>query len=188
MRTIPNMTVLCPCDREETFACVKAALEKDGPVYLRFGRVGTPDIYEKGELEFEIGKGQVVRDGMDAAIIVVGDMVFRGLEAAKILEGEGIRTAVIDMASIKPIDSDLVCRYAQKTRCIVTAEDHNVIGGLGGAVAEVLARECPTPMEFVGVQDQFGRSGTSGELEKFYGLTAETIVEAVKRVGTKKIF
>lgn len=189
MRTIPNMTVLCPCDTEETFACVRAALEKDGPVYLRFGRVGTPDIYEKGELEFEIGKGQVVRDGMDATIIAVGDMVFRGLEAAKILEREGICTAVIDMASIKPIDSDLVCRYAQKTGCIVTAEDHNVVGGLGGAVAEVLAKECPTPMEFVGVQDQFGRSGTPGELEKFYDLTAEAIAVAVKRVGTKnKIF
>ncbi len=187
MRTIPNMTVLSPCDTEETFACVRAALEWEGPVYLRFGRLGTPDIYEKGALKFEIGKGQVVLDGGDAAIIAVGDMVFKSLEAAGRLRAAGIHAAVIDMASIKPIDADLVCTYARKTGCVVTAEDHNVMGGLGGAVAEVLAGACPTPMEFVGVKDQFGRSGAPQELAMLYGLTVEAIEEAVKKaVGRKR--
>lgn len=186
MRTIPNMTVLCPCDVEETFACVKAALEKEGPVYLRFGRLGTPDVYEKGTLDFEIGKGQIVLDGADVAIIAVGDMVYRSVEAAKLLEEEGISAAVIDMASVKPIDTELILTYAEKTGAVVTAEDHNVLGGLGGAVAEVLSKDCPTPMEFIGIQDQFGQSGLPGELEKIYGLNIEAIAEAAKRVIGKK--
>lgn len=186
MRTIPNMTVLCPCDVEETYACVKAALQKDGPVYLRFGRLGTPDVYEKGTLDFEIGKGRVVLDGADVTIIAVGDMVYRSVEAAGLLKKEGIVAAVIDMASVKPIDEKLILTYAKKTGAVVTAEDHNVIGGLGGAVAEVLSRDLPTPMEFVGIQDRFGCSGSPAELEKLYGLDIEAIAEAARKAVMKK--
>lgn len=186
MRTIPNMTVLCPCDVEETYACVKAALQKDGPVYLRFGRLGTPDVYEKGTLDFEIGKGRVVLDGADVTIIAVGDMVYRSVEAAGLLKKEGIVAAVIDMASVKPIDEKLILTYAKKTGAVVTAEDHNVIGGLGGAVAEVLSRDLPTPMEFVGIQDRFGCSGSPTELEKLYGLDIEAIAEAARKAVMKK--
>lgn len=186
MRTIPNMTVLCPCDQEETYACVKAALELNGPVYLRFGRMASPDIYDKGTLDFAIGKGQVVRDGTDVTLIAIGDMVSKSLDAAKQLEKDGISAAVLDMASVKPIDADLIVTYAQKTGCIVTAEDHNVIGGLGGAVAEVLAKNHPAVMEFVGVQDVFGRSGSPVELAEYYGLTAEVIVEKAKKAISRK--
>lgn len=186
MRTIPNMTVLCPCDVEETYACVKAALQKDGPVYLRFGRLGTPDVYEKGSLDFEIGKGRVVLDGVDVTIIAVGAMVYRSVEAAGLLKKEGIGAAVIDMASVKPIDAKLILTYAKKTGAVVTAEDHNAIGGLGGAVAEVLSRDLPTPMEFVGIQDRFGCSGSPAELEKLYGLDIEAIAEAAKKAVMKK--
>lgn len=186
MRTIPNMTVLCPCDVEETYACVKAALQKNGPVYLRFGRLGTPDVYEKGTLDFEIGKGRVVLDGADVTIIAVGDMVYRSVEAAGLLKKEGIVAAVIDMASVKPIDEKLILTYAKKTGAVVTAEDHNVIGGLGGAVAEVLSRDLPTPMEFVGIQDRFGCSGSPAELEKLYGLDIEAIAEAARKAVMKK--
>lgn len=186
MRTIPNMTVLCPCDVEETYACVKAALQKEGPVYLRFGRLGTLDVYEKGTLDFEIGKGRVVLDGADVTIIAVGDMVYRSVEAAGLLKKEGIGAAVIDMASVKPIDAKLILTYAKKTGAVVTAEDHNVIGGLGGAVAEVLSRDLPTPMEFVGIQDRFGCSGSPAELEKLYGLDIEAIAKAARKAVMKK--
>lgn len=186
MRVIPNMTVLCPCDVEETFACVRAALEKEGPVYLRFGRLGTPDVYETGKLDFEIGKGQVILDGSDVTIIAVGDMVWRSVDAAGMLKKEGIDAAVLDMASVKPIDTELILAYADKTGAVVTAEDHNVVGGLGGAVAEVLAKGLPTPMEFIGIQDRFGRSGPPRELGQFYGLDAEAIVNAAKKVIEKK--
>ncbi len=186
MRAIPNMTVLCPCDVEETFACVRAALEKEGPVYLRFGRLGTPDVYETGKLDFEIGKGQVILDGSDVTLIAVGDMVWRSVDAAGMLKKEGIDAAVLDMASVKPIDAELILAYADKTGAVVTAEDHNVMGGLGGAVAEVLAKELPTPMEFIGIQDRFGRSGLPRELERLYGLDTEAIVNAAKKALGKK--
>ena len=186
MRAIPTMTVLCPCDREETFQCVEAALNMNGPVYLRFGRLGTPEVYEEGALSFQIGKGNVIRDGGDVALVAVGDMVFRCREAADALAAEGVSAAVIDMASIKPIDEQLICAYAEKAGCFVTAEDHNVMGGLGSAVAEVLTRNRPAPIEFVGIQDQFGRSGEPAQLAEVYGLTVQDIVKAAKKALARK--
>ena len=187
MRAIPGMVVLCPADTEETRRCVEAAILYDGPVYLRFGRMGTPEIYENGKTcTFEIGKGTVVEDGTDVTLIAVGDMVSRAATAAKKLKEEGISAAVIDMASVKPIDEALVVEYAKKTGCIVTAEDHNIMGGLGGAVSEVLAKHQPVPQEMVGLQDQFGRSGTPADLAEYYGLTAEKIVEAAKKCMQRK--
>ena len=186
MRAIPNMVVLCPCDEEETYACVRAALEYQGPVYLRFGRMASPAVYEAGKADFTIGKGTLVRDGSDVTLIAVGDMVSRSLEAAAALSAAGISAAVVDMASVKPIDAELIAACAKKTGCIVTAEDHNVLGGLGGAVSEVLAKTCPVPVEFVGIQDCFGRSGSPAELAKHYGLTAERITAAAKAVLSSK--
>ncbi len=186
MRAIPNMTVLCPCDKEETFACVKAAIEMQGPVYLRFGRLATPEVPQKDAVPFEIGKGRVVCDGKDVTIIAIGDMVSRSVQAAEMLAKENISVAVLDFASIKPMDKEMLLKFAQKTGCIVSAEDHNVFGGLGSAISEVLASELPTPMEFVGVKDVFGRSGAPEELAEHYGLTTENIVSAVKKVIAKK--
>ncbi|MGE4276473.1 MAG: transketolase family protein [Lawsonibacter sp.] len=182
MRAIPQMTVLCPCDDAETRACVKAALlHREGPVYLRLGRSEVPELFG-GELSFEIGKGDVLRDGRDVTIIAVGEMVHRAAQAAELLSQQGVDAAVVSMASIKPIDRALIAAYARKTGHIVTAEDHNVQGGLGGAVSEVLAQCCPVPMEMVGVQDCFGCSGDPEELAKRYGLDPQAIVDSVRRV------
>ena len=187
MRAIPTMTVLCPCDSRETRACVKAALEMHGPVYLRFGRLGTPEVYDKDEsFTFEIGKGHCVREGSDLTIIAIGDMVSRSLEAAEKLAQRGISARVVDMASIKPIDEALILSSAAETGCFVTAEDHNVLGGLGSAVSEVLAKHSPCPVEMVGVQDRFGRSGEPAGLAEAYGLTAPVIEEAAVRVLERK--
>jgi len=176
MRAVPNMAVLCPSDYMQSIACVEEALKHNGPVYMRFGRNVSPIIYEKSE--FEIGKGYVLRDGKDLTIIAMGDMVFEALEAAKLLEKENISAAVIDMPSIKPIDQELILEYAKKTGLIITSEDHNIMGGLGSAVCEVLAEKHPVPVIRTGVMDVFGRSGKKDELAKFYGLNAESIKEA----------
>lgn len=181
MRAIPNMVVLCPCDPEQTRACVKTALEYEGPVYMRFGRLASPTVFD-GPVNFQIGKGTVLRDGNDVAIVAVGDMVSRSLDAAARLEKEGIHAAVIDMASVKPIDEELLVAYAQKTRRIVSAEDHNVLGGLGGAISEVLARRCPAKMRMIGLQDQFGQSGSPEELAAYYGLTAANICDTTREL------
>lgn len=187
MRAVPQMAVLCPADTAETKACVEAAITYEGPVYLRFGRLGTPEVFENGLVcSFAIGKGSVVKDGTDVTLIAVGDMVSRAVTAAEQLGAEGISAAVLDMASIKPIDEELIVTYAKKTGCIVTAEDHNVMGGLGGAVSEVLVKNFPVHQEMVGLQDQFGRSGTPEDLAKYYGLTAENIAAAAKKVIEKK--
>ena len=183
MRAIPGMVVMCPADTTETKMCVEAALQYNGPVYLRFGRLGTPEIFENGlECSFAIGKGTVVKDGSDVTLIAAGDLVSRASAAAEQLSREGISAAVLDMASIKPIDEELIIKYAKKTGRIVTAEDHNVMGGLGGAVSEVLVKNYPVRQEMVGLQDQFGRSGTPEDLAEYYGLTAERIVEAAKKL------
>jgi transketolase len=181
MRAIPGMCVLCPADAKETFACVEAALKHYGPVYLRFGRFETPDLYTENDCAFTIGKGTVLRDGTDAAIIATGEMVYQALLAGQELQKHGISSAVIDMASIKPIDEELIIQYAEKTGYLVTIEDHNVLGGLGGAVAETLVKSCPVKMDRLGVLDCFGRSGEPFELAEVYGLNCETIVRTILR-------
>jgi len=181
MRVIPGMCVLCPADAEETFACVEAALLHPGPVYLRFGRFATPAIYEENDCPFAIGKGTVLRDGTDATIIATGEMVYQAVLAGVELQKLGVSAAVIDMASIKPADEALILKYAAKTGYIVTIEDHNVLGGLGGTVAETLVKRRPVRMDLLGVQDRFGRSGEPPELAKEYGLDCETIVRTVMR-------
>ena len=177
MRSLPNMTVVCPADGAETEAVIRAAVAHDGPVYVRMGRAKVDDVYQSG-CPFQWGKGTVLRDGCDAAVIATGLMVQEALKAADILANRGRQVMVIDMAAIKPLDEDLVVAAARKTGFVVTAEEHSVIGGLGGAVAETLSRRCPTRQAYVGIQDCFGESGKTGDLLKKYGLTAEAIVDA----------
>ena len=181
MRAVPGMTVICPCDRFETAAFVEAALlAVDGPVYLRLGRSEVPDLFS-GEEKFEIGKGNVIVDGSDAVIFAVGEPVYRAVEAAEILAQEGISTAVVSLASIKPIDAGLIMEYAKKTGNIFTLEDHNIFGGLGSAVAEVLCRDYPAHVTMLGIHDEFGMSGSTEELAKLYGLDADSVADAVRR-------
>ena len=177
MRSLPNMTVVCPADGAETEAVIRAAVAHDGPVYVRMGRAKVDDVYQSG-CPFQWGKGTVLRDGCDAAVIATGLMVQEALKAADILANRGRQVMVIDMAAIKPLDEDLVVAAARKTGFVVTAEEHSVIGGLGGAVAETLSRRCPTRQAYVVIQDCFGESGKARDLLKKYGLTAETIVDA----------
>lgn len=177
MRSLPNMTVVCPADGAETEAVIRAAVAHDGPVYVRMGRDKVDDVYQSG-CPFQWGKGTVLRDGCDAAVIATGLMVQEALKAADILANRGRQVMVIDMAAIKTLDEDLVVAAARKTGFVVTAEEHSVIGGLGGAVAETLSRRCPTRQAYVGIQDCFGESGKAGDLLKKYGLTAEAIVDA----------
>lgn len=182
MRTIPGMTVLVPCDQYTVFQAVKAAMEMDGPVYLRFGRASSPNVYTQENAKLEIGRGNVLKDGKDITIIAIGDLVYEAVEAAKDLESRGISAAVIDMASVKPIDRELVCTYAEKTGRIITAEDHNIIGGLGSAVAEILAETNQAKLYRVGMKDTFGCSGKRGDLQKKFGLNAAGILEAAGRI------
>lgn len=177
MRSLPNMTVVCPADGAETEAVIRAAIAHNGPVYVRMGRAKVDDVYQSG-CPFQWGKGTVLRDGCDAAVIATGLMVQEALKAADILANRGRQVMVIDMAAIKPLDEDLVVAAARKTGFVVTAEEHSVIGGLGGAVAETMSRRCPTRQAYVGIQDCFGESGKAGDLLKKYGLTAEAIVDA----------
>lgn len=177
MRVIPNMTVLVPCDEQSMYSAVKAAYNHPGPVYLRAGRGASETVYENA-VDFTIGKGRVVADGTDLTIIAIGDMVAEAIKAKEMLSD--ISVAVIDMASVKPIDVELVKEYAEKTGKIITAEDHSVIGGLGSAVAEILAEEGTAKLRRVGVKDCFGRSGTRDALQEYYGLTAQGIVDAYK--------
>lgn len=182
MRAIPGMVVLAPADGVETKATVKAALEYDGPVYLRFGRYDVPVLYETRDFVFEIGKGRIVRAGKEISLIAIGDMVYEALEAAALLSGEGIDARVIDMGSVKPIDQEMIIRAARETGGIVTAEDHNIVGGLGSAVAEVLAENCPVPLRRVGIRDIFGRSGKPNDLAEYFGLNAKTIAAKAREI------
>ncbi len=169
MRTIPGMVILNPSDDVEARACVKAAVEHEGPVYMRFGRYAVP-VFNDPDMKFEIGKGQLLKEGTDVTIIATGICVASALDAAEELKNDGINAEVINIATIKPIDREIIVASARKTGLVVTAEEHTVIGGLGGAVAEVLAEECPTRMCRVGIQDKFGESGTAKELVVKYGL------------------
>ena len=179
MRSIPGMTVICPADGEEARMAVRAAYEFEGPVYLRFGRLAVPEFHEKN-FNFQIGKGEVLRDGTDVAIIANGLMVAEAIEAGKALAEAGISARVINMATIKPLDEELVLKAAQECGKIITCEEHNIIGGLGEAVCGLLSEKCPTPVRRIGVNDEFGHSGPAGALLKQFGLSAEHIVEVAK--------
>ena len=179
MRTIPGMVVMSPADDVEARAMVKAAYEHVGPVYMRFGRAAVPVIHEEG-MSFQIGKGEVMRDGKDVAIIANGLLVYEAIQAAQQLSDMGIDAMVINMATIKPLDDALVLEAAKKCGKVITCEEHSVIGGLGEAVSSLLSEKLPTPVRRIGVQDCFGESGPAAELLKKYGLTAEHIVEVAK--------
>lgn len=180
MRTIPGMTVIVPADDIEAKAAVRAALEYKGPVYLRFGRAAVPVINDRPGYHFEIGKGVQLREGNDVTIIATGILVSAALEAAEKLAAEGIDADVIDMHTIKPLDEDIVIRSAKKTGLVVTAEEHSVIGGLGGAVCECLSEKCPTKVCRIGVKDRFGESGKAGELIKKFGFDGDGVYNTVK--------
>jgi transketolase len=180
MRTIPGMTIINPCDDVEARAAVKAALDFNGPVYMRFGRLAVPVINDRETYKFELGKGVVMKDGSDVTIVATGLMVNEALEAAKVLEGEGISARVVNIHTIKPLDKELICKCAHETGVIVTAEEHSIIGGLGAAVAEAVTECCPVPVVKIGVNDEFGYSGPAVELLKKFGLSSENIVAKVK--------
>jgi transketolase len=184
-RAIPGMTVISPADATEMALATRAILEFDGPVYMRTGRSPAKHIFDATH-NFEIGKGKIIRDGRDVTIVACGVEVARALEAAELLTADKIDARVVNMATIKPIDGDLLARCAKETGCFVTAEDHNIYGGLGSAVAESLAASHPAPIEFVGVRDVFGASGEPEELAEAFGLTAPHIAEAAKRAIARK--
>ena len=177
MRTLPNMTVINPADAKEAEAAVLAAIDYQGPVYIRLGRAETKDIHDDS-YHFEWGKAEVLRQGSDVTIFATGIMTAKALDAAETLAKQGVQAEVINVHTIKPLDEETVIASAKKTGKVVTAEEHSIIGGLGSAVAEVLARQCPTKQAFVGVQDSFGESGSPDDLLEKYGLTAEVIVKA----------
>ena len=175
MRSIPGMVVICPADGEEARMAVRAAYEYEGPVYLRFGRLAVPEFHEKN-FNFQIGKGEVVREGSDVAIIANGLMVYEAIQAGEKLAEAGINAMVINMATIKPLDEELVLAAAKKCGKVITCEEHSVIGGLGEAVCSLLAEKLPTPVKRIGVNDEFGHSGPAVDLLKQFGLSWENIV------------
>ena len=181
MRTIPGMVIINPSDDIEARAAVKAAYEHDGPVYMRFGRLAIPVINDRPDYKFELGKGITLKEGKDVTIIATGLCVGESLEAAKLLAEEGIDAEVINIHTIKPLDTDLVAASAKKTGKVVTVEEHSIIGGLGGAVCEALSENAPTKVMRIGVNDRFGESGPGTALIKVFGLDAESIAEKVKR-------
>ena len=180
MRTIPGMTIINPCDDVEARQAVRSAIEFNGPVYMRFGRLAVPVINDPKTYKFELGKGVVMRDGKDVTIVATGLMVNEALEASKVLETQGISARVVNIHTIKPLDKELICRCAKDTGVIVTAEEHSIIGGLGSAVAETVTECCPVPVVKIGVNDVYGYSGPALELLKKFGLSAENIAEKTK--------
>ncbi len=181
MRTIPGMVVICPADGVSARAAVEAAILHQGPVYMRFGRAPMPIIYGD-DYKFEIGKGKVLADGSDVTIVATGITVSMALAAREALKAEGVDAAVIDIATIKPIDEALLIEYAKKTGKIVTCEEHSIIGGLGGAVSEVLSEKYPTKIKRVGINDVYGSSGKALEVAAYYGISAENIANAVREI------
>jgi transketolase len=187
MKMLPGMTVVVPCDFNQTKAATKAIADYQGPVYLRFGRPKWPNFTKEDGSDFVIGKAQKLSDGKDISIFACGHLVWKAIEAGKLLEAEGISVEVINLHTIKPLDVDAIVASISKTGCAVTAEEHNVIGGMGDAIAQVAAKHCPVPIEYIGTQDTFGESGTPNQLLAKYGLDTPNIVAAAKKVlGRKK--
>ncbi|NLL53068.1 MAG: transketolase family protein [Peptococcaceae bacterium] len=185
MRSLPQMTVLVPADATETKQVIKAAAAYQGPVYIRMGRLAVPVLFAEN-YQFSIGKANIIREGQDAAIIANGLMVAEALKAAEVLFAKGINTTVVNCASLKPLDKDTILKVARQTGAVVTAEEHNIIGGLGSAVAEVLSENYPVPLYRVGIKDTFGESGSPEELLQKYGLTSTAIIQAVETVLKRK--
>lgn len=186
MRVLPNMIVLCPCDAIETEKATIAAAEIDGPVYIRLGREATP-IFTTEKSPFGIGKAQVLTKGTDVAIIACGPLLYEALKAARDLEKSGIEARVINCVSIKPLDTETIVKAAKECGAIITVEEAQIAGGLGGAICELISQECPTPIVRIGMRDEFGQSGKPEELLEHYHLTAPWIVKAAKQVMKKKI-
>jgi transketolase len=184
MRAMPEMTVINPCDFNQTKAATIAIADYEGPVYLRFGRPVVP-VFTDADQKFEIGKAWTVNEGADVSIFATGHLVWEAILAGEMLEKEGIDAEIINIHTIKPLDEEAILRSASKTRCVVTAEEHQLNGGLGDAVCQLLSRQLPTPVEMIGVNNSFGESGTPAQLMKKYGLDAANIVEAVKTVRQK---
>lgn len=180
MRTIPGMVVMCPADDVEAKAAVRAALEHEGPVYIRFGRAAVPVINDRPDYHFEIGKGSVVREGTDVTIVATGICVDSALGAARLLEAEGVNAEVISICTIKPLDEEIIINSAKKTGKVVTVEEHSAIGGLGSAVCDALSANHPTKVKKLGMQDVFGESGSAAALVQKYGLDAEGVYKSVK--------
>ncbi len=179
MRSIPGMTIICPADDVEARAAVKAAYEMDGPVYLRFGRLAIP-VFHSEDYNFQVGKGEILKDGTDVAIIANGLLTYEAIKAGEALAEAGINAMIINMATIKPIDEELIVEAAKKCGKIITCEEHSIIGGLGEAVCSVLSEKYPTPVRRIGVNDEFGHSGPALELLEQFGLTSNHIVEVAK--------
>lgn len=186
MRVIPGLVVMNPADDTEAKACIKAAVDYQGPVYIRLGRMACPIFNDPETYKFEMGKGVQLKEGTDVTIVATGLMVYEAIVAAEKLAEEGISAAVVNIHTIKPLDSEIIVKNAAKTGCVVTAEEHSIIGGLGSAVAEALAEGCPVPMVRLGVNDEFGHSGPAGALLKEFGLTADNIVAKAKEAIAKK--
>ena len=187
MRTIPGMTVINPADYTEARAALRAAVEMQGPCYIRFGRAAVPDMSaEEENYSFEIGKGRLLSEGKDVTIIASGLTVAMALEAKELLKADGIDAEIINIHTIKPLDTELVCASAKKTGCVVTAEEHNIIGALGSAVAEALSESCPVIMRRVGVEDVWGKSGSAGALLDIYGISAANIAAKAKEALSAK--
>ncbi|TAF92579.1 MAG: transketolase family protein [Runella slithyformis] len=185
MRALPNMTVINPCDYNQTKAATIAVAEYHGPVYLRFGRPVVP-IFTDADQKFEIGKAWMVNEGTDVSIFATGHLVWEAIQAGEMLEAEGINAEIINIHTIKPLDTKAILKSVAKTKCLVSAEEHQVAGGLGSAIAETLAQNKPYPQEFIAVKDSFGESGTPAQLMEKYGLTAKDIVAAAKRAISRK--
>lgn len=185
MKMLPGMVVISPCDYNQTKAATLAIADYEGPVYLRFGRPAVPNFTTPDE-KFEIGKAQLLNEGSDLTIIATGHLVWEAIQAGEALEKEGINAEIINIHTIKPLDKEAILASAKKTRCVITAEEHQKAGGLGESIASLLAQELPTPMEMIAINDEWGQSGTPSELMEKYNLNATSIIDAAKRMFANK--